>query len=358
MSDISSNSHISLSTRAKSEIEELDQTEFVVKATVAKKFTGIMKSSRSLKNKLDGIEEVRVNNSTERAQKEVFRFILNQHLYKRSLFSHANISNYSEEDFKLKFWAHILEEVFGYSNIHLNWGDTVPGSLSKTNVASKMDLRISAASSSSFDYSMTEFAKECTSRKYYLDKLKLVLMSKLHLNSLMQSLQVEPTSLHIPFMQIMGFECHLLHLVLVKPKQYALKQVATISYPITKELIDEGGIEKLIDTLAYVKESALEMKAKISSNMTSRHTNKINNLLGESSKCKTDLWTTAVRWPDMSVLEVDSNWVTDNGEDDEDEDEDDEEDEDEEEEEGNEEEGDAEEDDEEKDDEECDNEEL
>lgn len=90
------------------------------------------------------------------------------------------------------------------------------------------------------------------------------------------------------------------------------------------------------------------MKAKISSNMTSRHTNKISNLLGESSKCKTDPWTTAVRWPDMSVLEVDSNWVTDNGEDEEDE-----EDEDEEEEEGNEEKGDAEEDD-----EECDNEEL
>ncbi|RCH81656.1 hypothetical protein CU097_005090, partial [Rhizopus azygosporus] len=319
MSDISSNSHISLSTQAKSEIEELDQTEFVVNATVAKKFTAIMESSRSVKDKLDEIEEVRANNSTDRAQKEVFRFI-----------------NYSEEDFKLKFWVHILEEVFGYSNIHLNWGDTVPGSLSKTNVASKMDLRISAAFSSSFDYSMIEFAKECTSRKYYLDKLKLVLMSKLHLNSLMQSLQAELTSLHIPFMQIMGFECHLLHLFLVKPKQYALKQVATISYPITKDSIEEGDIEKLIDTLAYVKESALEMKAKISSNMTSRHTNKISNLLGKSSKCKTDAWTTAVRWPDMSVLEVDSNWVTDNGEDYEDEDEEDEE----------------------KDDEECDNEEL
>ena len=95
------------------------------------------------------------------------------------------------------------------------------------------------------------------------------------------------------------------------------------------------------------------MKAKISSNMTSRHTNKISNLLGKSSKCKTDAWTTAVRWSDMSVLEVDSNWVTDNGEDYEDEEEEDEE-----KEEGNEEEGDAEEDDEEKDDEECDNEEL
>lgn len=75
MSDMSSNSHISLSTQAKSELEGLDQTEFVVKATVAKKFTDIMESSRSVKNKLDGIEEVRVNNSTERAQKEVFRFM-------------------------------------------------------------------------------------------------------------------------------------------------------------------------------------------------------------------------------------------------------------------------------------------
>ncbi|OBZ85941.1 hypothetical protein A0J61_06003 [Choanephora cucurbitarum] len=227
-----------------------------------------MKSSRSVKNKLDGIKEFRVNDNTERAQKEVFQFM----------------------------------------------GDTVPGSLSKTNVASKMDLHISAASSSSFGCSMTGIAKERTSKKYYVDKLKLLLMPKFHLNSLMQSLQVEPTSLHIPLMQTMRFKCHLQHLVLVKPKQYALKQVATISYPITKELVDGGGIKKLIDTLAYVKESALEMKVKIS------------NLL-------------AVRWPDTFVLEVDSNWVADHGEDDE-------------------EEADAEEDDEEKDDEECDNEEL
>ncbi|KAG1530838.1 hypothetical protein G6F51_013711 [Rhizopus arrhizus] len=58
----------------------------------------------------------------------------------------------------------------------------------------------------------------------------------------------------------------------------------------------------------------------------------------------------------MSVLEVDSNWVIDNGGDDEDED--DEEEEEGNEEKGNEEGGDAEEDDEEKDDEKCDNEGL
>ncbi|KAI9010929.1 hypothetical protein CLU79DRAFT_710181, partial [Phycomyces nitens] len=166
---------------------------------------------------------------------------LNQHVYKPSLFSHANIINYSEEDFKLKFWAHILEEMFGYSNTHLKWCDTVPGSLSKVNITSKMDLRITTASTS-LDCSITEFAKECTARKYYHDKLKLVLVSKLHLNSLLKNLKVEPTSLYVPFMQIMGFECHLLHLVLVKPEKYMLIKVATISYPVTKSFVNEGSI--------------------------------------------------------------------------------------------------------------------
>ena len=63
------------------------------------------------------------------------------------------------------------------------------------------------------------------------------------------------------------------------------------------------------------------MKAKISNNMTNRHTNKISSLLGESPKSKTDTWTTAVRWPDMSVLEADSKWVAGNVEDEEEEDE-------------------------------------
>ncbi|KAL0139745.1 hypothetical protein V8B55DRAFT_1435483 [Mucor lusitanicus] len=33
---------------------------------------------------------------------------LHPHVYKRSLFCHANIRNYSEEDFKLKFWRKYL----------------------------------------------------------------------------------------------------------------------------------------------------------------------------------------------------------------------------------------------------------
>ncbi|KAI7894742.1 uncharacterized protein EV154DRAFT_72844 [Mucor mucedo] len=104
------------------------------------------------------------------------------------MFSSANIKSYSEEDFKLKSWSFILEEIFGYGNINLKWGDTIPGFLSKSSITSKLDLRVSAPSVSSdlSDLSLTEFAKKCTSSKYYLDKLKLVLLSKLHLNSLLQ----------------------------------------------------------------------------------------------------------------------------------------------------------------------------
>lgn len=115
-----------------------------------------------------------------------------------------------------------------------------------------MDLR-ATSSSAPIDYSITEFAKECTSRKYYQDKLKLVLVSKFHLNSLVKNLKVEPTELYDPFMQIMGFDCHLLHLVLVKPKQYMLVNVSTFSYPVTKATVREGGIEQLINTLFYIK---------------------------------------------------------------------------------------------------------
>lgn len=66
-------------------------------------------------------------------------------------------------------------------------------------------------------------------------------------------MEVDPTDLYVPFMQVIGFECHLLHLVLVKPKHYMLIKIATISYPVTVSQINEGGIEQIINVLTYVK---------------------------------------------------------------------------------------------------------
>lgn len=131
-------------------------------------------------------------------------------------------------------------------------GNTVLDSLSKTNISPKTDLCLSA-SLASLDYSLIEFAKEFTSRKYYLDKPKLILVSKQHLNILIKNLQSKQTDLHIPFMQIMGFDCHLLHLVLVKPKQYILVNVVIFLYPVIKSQINKSGIEQLINFLSYIK---------------------------------------------------------------------------------------------------------
>lgn len=217
------------------------------------------------------------------------------------MFTDTAIKTYSEDDFKWKFWSHIFEEIFGYSNINLKWGDTVPGSLSKTAITARMDLRINSTTVP-FDYSLMEFAKQCTSRKYYLDKLKLVLLSKLHLNLLLKRLKSSPRDLYVPFMLIMGFDCHLLHLFLVKPKHYMLVDVVSFSYPVTKALLNKGGIEQLIDVLSYIKASALEMMSQIDDSRTKKHINKIDVLMGANPKDKTNQWETKVIWPDMSTL--------------------------------------------------------
>lgn len=202
-------------------------------------------------------------------------------------------------------------------------GDTVPGSLSKTNIISKMDLRVSALLAP-LDYSLIEFAKECTSRKYYLDKLKLILVSKLHLNSIVKNPPCKQTDLFIPFMLIMRFDCHLLHLILVKPEQYMLVNVATSPYSANKNQINEDGTEQLVNVLSYIKaachdyitdcsvsliicallqSSALEMKAKFDTARVKKHVGKIDDLLDTSPVIESQNWETKVFWPDESILD-------------------------------------------------------
>lgn len=112
----------------------------------------------------------------------------------------------------------------------------------------------------------------------------------------------------MPFMQIMGFDCHLLHLVLVQSKQYMVVNVATFSYPATKSQVNEGGIEKLVNVLSYIKSSALSMKAKIDDERTKRHISKIDDFVGTSTVADTEEWETKLIWPDMSVLEDSRDW--------------------------------------------------
>ncbi|KAI8088149.1 hypothetical protein BDF21DRAFT_460324 [Thamnidium elegans] len=91
-SDKSSNSQCdNLHEDTRLEFERLYRKEFSIKSAVTKKLSDIMNSSNSLQDKLSKFEKVNATNNNERAQKEIFGFILNQHVYKSSLFPHANI---------------------------------------------------------------------------------------------------------------------------------------------------------------------------------------------------------------------------------------------------------------------------
>jgi hypothetical protein len=71
----------------------------------------------------------------------------------------------------------------------------------------KIDLRILISmNSKKSGSSVGEFAKKAIPSKLYIDKLKQVLISKNHMNTLLLSGLLQATA--IPLIQIMGFGCY------------------------------------------------------------------------------------------------------------------------------------------------------
>ncbi|CAO3700217.1 unnamed protein product [Rhizopus microsporus] len=89
--------------------------EYKIPNVIWKSLREIMRSKGSFSNKVKRIDALKPISNDERSQKEVFRHILNMHIYKQSLFSQSNINNYSEEGFKLKFCTFVFEKLFSYS---------------------------------------------------------------------------------------------------------------------------------------------------------------------------------------------------------------------------------------------------
>ncbi|KAI7892163.1 uncharacterized protein EV154DRAFT_419061 [Mucor mucedo] len=173
------------------------------------------------------------------------------HVHKPYYFNASNISRYSEEDFKVKFWSHILE-LFGKRTNIFTRGDTVPTIFKKTKAKPKVDLRImSVLNSKEGDYSLGEFSKVAESTKLYEDKLKLSLMAKFHLNSLLKT----NTNCTYPFVMIMGFEFVLLTMEFIEGEGYNMNQIDQCCFPITKKAITSGGIKDLINCINTVKVS-------------------------------------------------------------------------------------------------------
>ncbi|KAI9012039.1 hypothetical protein CLU79DRAFT_709524 [Phycomyces nitens] len=175
---------------------------------------------------------------------------LDIHVYKRFFLNGTNIPLYSKEDFKAKFWSHILEELFSLSNVCLHWGDTVPKAFKNVAASPKVDIRIvSALNSNDNDCSLGEFSKIAVSTTLYEDKIKLALMAKKHFNSLLKAGVV----CQYPFIMVMGFDFMFLTMEYAEGIGYVIHEVDQCQFPIIKSSINEGGIQALINCINSVK---------------------------------------------------------------------------------------------------------
>lgn len=143
-------------------------------------------------------------------------------------------------------------ELFCNSTNIFTRGDTVPTIFKKTEVGPKVDIRImSTLNSKEGDYSLGEFSKIAESTKLYEDKLKLALMAKFHLNSLIKN-NIYCT---YPFLMIMGLEFIFLTMEFIEGVGYIINQIDQCCFPITKKAINGGGIQALIRCINTVKVS-------------------------------------------------------------------------------------------------------
>ncbi|KAG1585710.1 hypothetical protein G6F47_011420 [Rhizopus delemar] len=173
-------------------------------------------------------------------------------------------------------------------------GDTVPTIFKKTEARPKVDLRImSILNSKEGDYSLGEFSKIAESTKLYEDKLKLALMAKFHLNSLIKN----NTDCIYPFIMIMGFEFVFLTMEFIEGVGYIINQIDQCCFPITKKAINCGGTQALINCINTVKNFVSSMKDRKEDGKREKTVNKIKQLVGEKKEEKTKQNTTAVFWP-------------------------------------------------------------
>lgn len=122
--------------------------------------------------------------------KKLHMIMLELLLYDGYIFDEKDSKLLSEGDYVVKVWGPLLETLFWGSGTVLHWGDTVAENAKATGQSIKMDLRII----SSFDsqknvpnFATGEIAKDIWMSKFYKDKLKTVLSSKMGLDQFVES---------------------------------------------------------------------------------------------------------------------------------------------------------------------------
>lgn len=168
---------------------------------------------------------------------------------------------FSEYDYVVKFWGPLIEKAFKNSSRIPHWGDTVSNPLLSMGIKMKMDLRFitTTYNKETEDHGYGEFAKECSSPKYYKDKLKNVVSSKALYNSIAHKNGLKPEDcLYIPFLIVMGFEIHLCALH-KEEELYVYQRIRSMVFPVARGNFAEEaanlkeGLCELVDMCEKIK---------------------------------------------------------------------------------------------------------
>lgn len=137
----------------------------------------------------------------------------------------------------------------------------MPGSLKAVDRTIKMDLRIIMSLDNQKimpDFATGEIAKDISKSKFYTDKLKTVLSSKMDLNQLIESFPKSYEStlpVYIPFFIIAELEATVCVLYPGSNGLYIINEVTTISLPTTLLEVKDGAILRAISSLNVIKVS-------------------------------------------------------------------------------------------------------
>ncbi|CAO3652497.1 unnamed protein product [Mucor hiemalis] len=170
------------------------------------------------------LEAYDVTNDDDEDVKDIYKYILDMHLKRSFYFNDDRIKFYSEQDYLVKFWAHIFETFFDRDDhlfIH-HWGETMSETCNNNNLRMKLDMRLMITHHYTIeeeiimkhgkfvmDGTNCEYAAKPTNSKLNKDKLKLVLGGYSYIKQIVESCphlnEKELVDIKIPYLQIMGF---------------------------------------------------------------------------------------------------------------------------------------------------------
>ncbi|KAI8887283.1 hypothetical protein K501DRAFT_330694 [Backusella circina FSU 941] len=198
--------------------------------------------------------------------KKLHTIILELMLYDSYIFDPKDSKFLSEGDYVVKVWGPLLENLFRGSGSVLHWGDTVPDNIKAVGRTIKMDLRIINSLGDERvmpDFATGEISKSVLKSKFYQDKLKTVLTSKMDLNQFVESslkFYADTPSIYIPFFIITELEATVCVLYLGSNGLYVINEVTTISLPTTSLEVKDGAVLSAISKLNMMKKLVADIR--------------------------------------------------------------------------------------------------